>query len=116
MKRGLLLVTVFVLGCGTAQYAAGPEEKTLVDGFPSKPFSWQKRPGKNGRCDSKLGPPEVIVRGGGCWAWVVPTPEECVEAARQGAATVLEGTRCYYPILNTTEPVPTSSLLPDGRR
>jgi hypothetical protein len=93
----LVLLAAFLLGCGTTQSTVSPESRT--DGFPSQPYSFQKRPGKDGKCDSR-GPPEVIVRGGGCWEWVTPTPAECEESWKQGAATVLYEGRCYYPIVN----------------
>jgi hypothetical protein len=110
MRQVLVLTAVLALGCGTAQHSAVPEQ-VLVDGFPSEPYRFQKRPGKDGRCDSKRGPPHVIVRGGGCWEWVAPTPEECVQAREQGAATVLYEGRCYYPMVNTIpQREPTSSL------
>jgi hypothetical protein len=113
MRLLMVIIAALAFGCGTVQPSVGPEQETLVDEFPSKPYPYQRRPGKDGRCSTRSGPPTVIVKGGGCWLWVDATPEECAQAQREGEYLVPYQGRCYYPMLEPTpQREPTSSLKP----
>jgi hypothetical protein len=97
VRRPLLILSMASLACGTAQPAVGPGKEALVDGFPSKPWPGQRRPGKDGRCPGH-GAPFVIVRGGGCWLAIVAEPAACERAHASGTSYLVpfEG-HCYYP-------------------
>jgi hypothetical protein len=110
MKRHLLFILVVLgLACGTVQPGIIPEAPVLVSGFPSKPWPFQVRPGSDGKCPGG-GPPSVIIKGSGCWVWVVGTTEECEATAKENAYFVPYEGRCYYAMLDMARREPTSSI------
>jgi hypothetical protein len=111
MSRLPLLMVVLFLACGTAQYATGPAEEVVVDGFPP-PHPAQQRPGKDGRCRTpRWGPDmETLVMNGGCWTPLDATPEQCEKAHRENPYHVLYQDRCWYPMPRVPEREPSASL------
>ncbi len=97
MTRVIPMIAALALACGSVQPTVNSGQ-ALVDGFPSKPWPGQRRPGKDGRCPSRHGPPLVIVKGGGCWLSVVVDPADCEAAHSSGNSYLVpfEG-HCYYP-------------------
>jgi hypothetical protein len=101
MKSATMLLAALALGCGTVQPTGGVAAiHTLSDGFPSEPYEYQLRPGRDGRCSRTTPPPTIILRGGGCWVNLGWSQADCEAAAKEGQLHVWDGTRCYYPILD----------------
>jgi hypothetical protein len=107
----IVIIAALFLGCGTSRASVSRGQEALVDGFPSEPYPYQRRPGKDGRCSKRAGPPHVILKGGGCWFWMEATAEQCEQAQKEGDYEVLYQGRCYYPMLEVKpKREPTSSF------
>jgi hypothetical protein len=110
LRYSIAIIAALALGCGSAQHAVGPAQEALVDGFPSKPYPNQRRPGPDGRCGTRAGPPTEIVKGGGCWVSVVVDLSDCEQNSKEGGYFVVHDGRCYYPYFNFPAREPTSGL------
>jgi hypothetical protein len=117
MRRALLLTAALAIGCSAAQHATGSGEEiqqAFTRAFPSEPYEYQLRPGKDGKCSAR--PSSMIVRGGGCWAPLGWSKEKCEAAADSGQLHVFAEGECWYPVLDTRlQREPTSSLFGEGR-
>lgn len=110
MRCPLVIIVALATACGAAHLAVVPRQEALIAGFPSKPYSNQHRPGSDGRCGSRFGPPTLIVKGGGCWVSVEMELSDCAQASKEGDYHVVHDGRCYYPLFKLPVREPTSIL------
>lgn len=110
MRSSIAILAALATACGAAQLAVMPRQEALIAGFPSKPYPNQHRPGPDGRCGTRFGPPTLIVKGGGCWVSVEIDLSDCTQASKEGNYHVVHDGRCYYPLFKLPVQEPTSSL------